>query len=109
MNWLYLAVAILCEVVATSALKASEGFTRLMPSLLVVAGYGLAFYFLSLTLRSIPVGVAYAVWSGAGVVLITAVGWMFFGQKLDAAAFAGIGLIAGGVVVLNVFSKSAAH
>jgi multidrug transporter EmrE-like cation transporter len=109
MNWLYLAIAISCEVVATSALKASEGFTRWLPSLVVVAGYGLAFYFLSLTLRTIPVGVAYAVWSGAGVVLITAAGWMFLGQKLDAAAFLGIGLIASGVVVLNVFSKSVSH
>jgi multidrug transporter EmrE-like cation transporter len=109
MNWLYLAIAITCEVVATSALKASEGFTRLIPSLVVVAGYGMAFYFLSLTLRTIPVGVAYAVWSGAGVVLITAVGWLFMGQKLDASAFVGIGLIACGVVVLNVFSKSVSH
>jgi multidrug transporter EmrE-like cation transporter len=109
MNWLYLAIAISCEVVATSALKASEGFTRWQPSLVVVAGYGLAFYFLSLTLRTIPVGVAYAVWSGAGVVLITLVGWMFLGQKLDAAAFLGIGLIATGVIVLNVFSKSVSH
>jgi small multidrug resistance pump len=109
MNWLYLAIAISCEVVATSALKASEGFTRWQPSLVVVAGYGLAFYFLSLTLRTIPVGVAYAVWSGAGVVLITLVGWMFLGQKLDAAAFLGICLIATGVIVLNVFSKSVSH
>ncbi len=109
MNWLYLAIAISCEVVATSALKASEGFTRLTPSLIVVAGYGLAFYFLSITLRTIPVGIAYAVWSGAGVVLITLVGWIFMDQRLDAAAFLGIGMIAGGVVVLNVFSKSVSH
>jgi small multidrug resistance pump len=109
MNWLYLTIAIVCEVVATSALKASEGFSRLGPSALVVVGYGAAFYFLSLTLRSIPVGVAYSVWSGLGVVLITLVGWWLFGQKLDAAAFVGIGLIAAGVVVLNVFSKSTGH
>jgi multidrug transporter EmrE-like cation transporter len=109
MNWLYLAIAISCEVVATSALKVSDGFTRWLPSLVAVAGYSLAFYFLSLTLRTIPVGVAYAVWAGAGVVLITAVGWLFMGQKLDAAAFLGIGLIACGVVVLNVFSKSVSH
>jgi len=109
MNWLYLTVAIVCEVLATSALKSSEGFSRLLPSGLVVVGYCAAFYFLSLTLRTIPVGIAYAVWAGAGVVLITLVGWVVFKQELDAAAFLGIGLIASGVVVLNVFSKSTAH
>lgn len=109
MNWLYLTVAIVCEVIATSALKSSEGFTRLLPSGVVLVGYGAALYFLSLTLRSIPVGVAYAVWSGVGVVLITLVGWLVFKQELDAPAFIGIGLIASGVVVLNVFSKSMAH
>jgi small multidrug resistance pump len=109
MNWLYLTVAIVCEVIATSALKSSEGFTRLLPSAVVVVGYGAALYFLSLTLRTIPVGVAYAVWSGVGVVLITVVGWLVFKQELDAPAFLGIGLIASGVVVLNVFSKSMAH
>jgi small multidrug resistance pump len=77
--------------------------------MLVVAGYGLAFYFLSLTLRTIPVGIAYAVWSGVGIVLVSIVGWVLYGQRLDAAAFAGIGLIAAGVVVLNTLSKSAAH
>jgi small multidrug resistance pump len=109
MNWLYLTVAIVCEVIATSALKSSEGFSRLLPSGLVVVGYCAAFYFLSLTLRTIPVGIAYAVWAGAGVVLITLVGWVVFKQELDAPAFLGIGLIASGVVVLNVFSKSTAH
>jgi small multidrug resistance pump len=109
MNWLYLSIAIVCEVIATSALKASEGFTRLVPSILVVVGYGTALYLLSLTLRTIPVGVAYAVWSGVGVVLITLVGWLVFKQALDAPALIGIGLIGAGVVVLNVFSKSTAH
>ena len=109
MNWLYLTVAIVCEVIATSALKSSEGFTRLLPSVAVVVGYGAALYFLSLTLRTIPVGVAYAVWSGVGVVLITVVGWLVFKQELDMPAFIGIGLIASGVVVLNVFSKAMAH
>ena len=109
MNWLYLTVAIVCEVIATSALKSSEGFTRLLPSVVVVVGYGAALYFLSLTLRTIPVGVAYAVWSGVGVVLITVVGWLVFKQELDMPAFIGIGLIASGVVVLNVFSKAMAH
>jgi len=109
MNWLYLSIAIVCEVIATSALKASEGFTRLVPSILVVVGYGIALYLLSLTLRTIPVGVAYAVWSGVGVVLITLVGWLVFKQALDAPALIGIGLIGAGVVVLNVFSKSMSH
>lgn len=109
MNWLYLAIAIVSEVVATSALKASAGFTRLYPSLLVVGGYALAFYFLSLTLRTIPVGVAYAIWSGVGVVLVCLLGWLLYGQKLDVAAVAGIGLILAGVLVLNLFSKSVSH
>ena len=108
-NWLFLAIAIVSETIATSALKASDGFTRLWPSVAVVAGYGIAFYFLSLTLRTIPVGVAYAVWSGVGIMLISLVGWVVYGQKLDAAAIAGIGLIVAGVIVMNVFSKSAAH
>jgi small multidrug resistance pump len=106
MNWLYLAIAILSEVVATSALKASAGFTRLYPSLLVVGGYALAFYFLSLTLRVIPVGIAYAIWSGVGVVLVCLLGWLVYGQKLDIAAGIGIALIVAGVVVLNAFSTT---
>ena len=109
MNWLYLAVAIVLEVIATSALKASDGFTRLLPSLLVVVGYAAAFYTLSLTLRTMPVGVVYAVWSGVGVVLITLVGWLWFKQELDVPAFIGIALISSGVVVLNFFSKSVSH
>ena len=109
MNWLYLAIAIVSEVIATSALKAAEGFTRWVPSLLVVVGYASAFYFLSLTLRSIPIGVAYAVWSGAGVVLISLAGWLLYQQSLDAAALIGIGLIVAGVLVLNLFSKAVVH
>jgi small multidrug resistance pump len=109
MNWLYLSVAIVLEVVATSALKASDGFTRLLPSLLVVAGYSAAFYTLSLTLRTLPVGIVYAVWSGVGVVLITLVGWLWFKQELDVPAFIGIALISSGVIVLNFFSKSVVH
>jgi small multidrug resistance pump len=108
-QWMYLAIAIAAEVVGTSFLRASEGFTKLVPSLMVVAGYGLAFFFLSLTLEKIPVGIAYAVWSGAGVTLIAAIGWLFLGQKLDAAAILGMCLIVAGVVVLNLFSKAAAH
>lgn len=109
MNWLYLFIAIVAEVIATSSLKSSDGFTRLWPSLATVVGYGTAFFFLSLTLRTIPVGIAYAVWSGVGVVLITLVGWFAFGQKLELGAFVGIGLIVAGVVVLNLFSGSGAH
>jgi small multidrug resistance pump len=109
MNWLYLAVAIVMEVVATSALKASDGFTRLLPSALVVVGYAAAFYLLSLTLRTMPVGAVYAVWSGVGVVLITLVGWLVFKQALDLPAFIGIALIASGVIVLNFFSKAVPH
>ena len=109
MHWLYLAIAIVAEVVGTSFLKASAGFTKPVPSIMVVLGYGLAFFFLSLTLEKIPVGIAYAVWSGAGVTLIAAIGWLFLGQKLDAAAIVGMGLIVAGVVVLNLFSKTAAH
>lgn len=107
--YLALGIAIVSEVIATSALRASDGFSRLWPSLIVVAGYGLAFFFLSVTLKSIPVGIAYAIWSGLGVVLISVAAWVLFGQKLDAPAVIGMGLIVAGVVVLNVFSKSSAH
>ncbi len=108
-NWLFLFVAIFAEVIATSSLKASSGFSRLGPSLLAVAGYGVAFYCLSLTLRTIPVGVAYAIWSGVGIVLVTLIAWLIFGQKLDLPAVAGMALIIAGVVVLNLFSKSTVH
>jgi small multidrug resistance pump len=105
-QWLFLAMAIISEVIGTSALKASEGFTRLYPSLLVASGYVVAFFFLSLTLRTMPVGVAYAIWSGVGVALITLIGRFWFGQMLDLAAYLGIGLIVAGVIVMNVFSKA---
>jgi small multidrug resistance pump len=108
-NWLCLAIAIVSETVATTALKASDGFSKPLPSALVVIGYGLAFYFLSLTLRTIPLGISYAVWSGVGIVLVTVAGWVLYGQKLDAGALAGIGLILAGVLVMNLFSKSAGH
>jgi small multidrug resistance pump len=109
MHFVYLLIAIVAEVVATSALKASEQFTRLTPSLLVVAGYAIAFYFLSLTLEAIPVGVAYAIWSGLGIVLVTVVGAALFRQIPDAAAIAGMTLIIAGVVVMNLFSKMGSH
>ena len=108
-NWLFLLVAIVSEVIATSALKSSEGFSRFLPSVIVVVGYGIAFYCLALTLRVIPMGVVYAVWSGIGIVLITLVGWLLFGQKLDFPALLGVVLIAAGVVVMNVFSKTMGH
>lgn len=108
-GWLYLLVAILGEVIATSTLKSSEGFTRLGPSAVVVIGYGVAFYFLSLVLRTVPVGIAYAVWSGLGIVLVTGIAWLWHGQKLDAWAFVGMGLIIAGVAVLNLLSKTSAH
>ena len=107
--YVYLALAIAAEVIATSALKASEGFTRTGPSLLVAAGYGVAFYFLSLTLKTVPVGVAYAIWSGAGIVLIALIGWAVLKQPLDLPAVLGMGLIVAGVVVIQLFSKTAAH
>ena len=104
--WLTLGTAIVAEVIATSALQASQGFSRLVPSLIVVVGYGLAFWLLALTLRSLPVGVAYAVWSGLGTVLIAVVGWLAFGQRLDAWAVLGMALILAGVLVLNLLSSS---
>ena len=109
MHWLHLAIAIVAEVLATSFLRASANFTKPLPSLVVVAGYACAFYFLSLTLDKIPAGIAYAVWSGIGITLISAIGWAFLGQKLDAAAVAGMALIVAGVIVINAFSRVAAH
>ena len=109
MPWLYLTIAIIAEVIGTSFLKTSEGFTKLLPSLAVVLGYGVAFFFLSLTLRTLPVGIAYAIWSGVGVSLVTLVAWITFDQRLDLAGILGIALIICGVIVLNVFSSSSAH
>ncbi len=108
-QWVFLFLAIVSEVIATSVLKSTQEFTRLLPSLIVAAGYVSAFYFLSLTLRTIPVGIAYAIWSGVGVALITLVGWLIYGQTLDMPAFVGIALIVSGVVVLNLFSRTLPH
>lgn len=108
-HWLLLGIAIVSEVIATSALKAAEGFTRPLPSLVVVIGYGIAFYCLSLVLRTLPVGVVYAIWSGAGVALIALAGWLLYGQALDLPAVVGMTLIVAGVIVLNTFSKTVAH
>ena len=109
MPWLMLFIAIVAEVIATSPLKSTEGFTRLWPSVVVVVAYETAFILLSLCLKKIPVGIVYAVWSGVGVALITLVAWFFLDQPLDAPALAGLALIVGGVVVINVFSKAAAE
>ncbi|MBZ6407748.1 MAG: QacE family quaternary ammonium compound efflux SMR transporter [Kalamiella piersonii] len=109
MTYLYLFIAIVAEVIATSCLKASESFTRLWPAGATVAGYGIAFYFLTLVLRTMPTGIAYAIWSGVGIVLISVVGWVVFKQKLDLPAMLGLGLIIAGVLVVNLFSKTVGH
>ena len=109
MGFVYLSVAIVAEVIGTSALKASGEFTKLWPSLIVVLGYGIAFYLLSLVLKTIPIGVAYAIWSGVGIVLIAVVGALFFKQVPDTPAIVGMGLIVSGVVVMNLFSKTVGH
>lgn len=106
MEWLLLGLAIVAEVIATSALKASDGFSRLLPSLVVVGGYAVAFSALSFALKAIPVGVAYAIWSGVGVVLISLVAWLLMGQQLDRAALGGMGLIVLGVAVIQLFSDT---
>jgi len=108
-TYLILGLAIVAEVIATSALKASNGFTRAIPSVIVVMGYAVAFYCLSVTLRTIPIGIVYAVWSGVGIILLAAIGWVVYGQKLDAAALVGLGLIIAGVLVVNLVSKTAGH
>jgi len=109
MTYVYLFIAIVAEVIATSSLKASESFTRLWPSVVTVGGYVIAFYFLTLVLRTMPTGIAYAIWSGVGIVLISAVGWIVFKQKLDLPAMLGLALIIAGVLVVNLFSKTVGH
>jgi small multidrug resistance pump len=109
MSYVYLAIAVIGEVVGTSALKASEEFTRLGPSIVVVAGYLVAFFFLSLTLRTIPVGIAYAIWAGAGIALIAAVGAVLFRQVPDLAGLVGLALIVAGVVIVNTMSHTPVH
>lgn len=108
-HWVALTMAVVAEVIATTSLKATAEFTRLWPSVLVVAGYLLAFYFMTISLRVLPVGIMYAIWAGAGIVLVTLTGWLFYKQALDAPAIVGIGLIVAGVIVINVFSKSVVH
>ena len=105
-KWIFLTLAIISEVIGTSFLKSTEGFTKLLPSIIVLLGYCAAFYFLSLTLDSIPIGMAYAIWSGVGIAAITVVSVVFFEQKLDFAAVIGMGLIIAGVVVLRLYSEA---
>lgn len=109
MSYLYLTIAIIAEVAATSALKATEEFTRPLPTIIVVIGYTIAFYFLTLTLRSIPVAITYALWSGLGIVLVTLTGIIVYRQVPDPGAIVGMGLIIAGVAVIHLFSKSVAH
>lgn len=106
---IYLLIAIIGEVIATSFLRASAGFTQLVPSIAVVVGYGVTFYFFSLALQTIPVGIGYAIWSGVGIVLISIIAFFVHGQTLDLPAMIGIGLILAGVIVINVFSQSSTH
>lgn len=109
MAYLYLFVAIVAEVLGTSALKASAQFTRFWPSVMVVVGYAIAFYMLALVLRTIPVGIAYALWSGLGIVLVTLIGIVVFDEELDLPAMLGLAMIIAGIVVIQVFSKISAH
>lgn len=109
MHYLYLAIAICAEVVATSALKATDGLTKLWPTVIMIAGYAVAFIGLSLTVKTMNLGIAYAIWAGVGIVLISIVGWVLYKQALDAPALVGMGLIISGVVVINLFSKSVTH
>ena len=109
MAYLYLAIAIVSEVVATSALKASAEFTKLFPSLLVVVGYAIAFYCMTLVLKTIPLGITYAIWAGVGIVLVTIVGALLYKQVPDMPAMIGMALIISGVVVIHVFSKTIHH
>ncbi|ORF36580.1 SMR family transporter [Snodgrassella alvi] len=108
-QWIFLSIAILAEIFATSMLKLSNGFTRLMPSICSILGYIISFYSLAQTLKTMPVGIAYAVWSGVGIVCVSIIAWIKFGQKLDMPAIIGIGLVLAGVIVINLFSKSMTH
>lgn len=101
-----LAIAIVAETISTTALKASEGFSRLVPSVIVVIGYTTSFYCLSVCIKSLPVGIVYAIWSGVGIILVTLMGWLLYGQKMDLPAVAGMGLIIAGVLVINLLSST---
>lgn len=109
MNYLYLFLAIVAEVVATTALKSTEGFTKIIPSLVVIIGYSLSFYLLSIVLQHLPLGVTYAIWAGLGIVMVALAGLFIYGQKPDAAALFGMGLIIIGVVIIQLFSHTTGH
>ncbi len=109
LHYVYLIIAVAAETIGTSALQASSQFTRFWPTVLVVIAYGVAFYFLGIALKYIPVGIAYALWSGMGIVFIALIGFALFGQGLDLAAVIGLGMIIGGIVVIQVFSSSVTH
>ncbi|MBB4066029.1 SMR family transporter [Gellertiella hungarica] len=108
-TYLILLLAIVTEVIATTAVARSESFTRLVPSLIAIVGYAAAFWLLSFPMRVMPAGIVYAIWSGMGIVLITAIAWLWYGEALDLAAVLGLGLILAGVIVINVFSRSVSH
>lgn len=107
--YFFLLIAVIAETIGTTALQASHQFTRLWPSVIVVIGYGLAFYFMAITLRYMPVGIVYAMWSGLGIVLIALIGFVVFGQHLDLPAVLGLGMIISGILIIHLFSKSAGH
>jgi len=109
MSYLYLGIAIFAEIVATSLLKASEGFTRFVPTVILGVGYLVAFYCLSMALKEIPTGIAYAIWSGVGIMLVAVIAWIFQGQRPDLPAMIGMGLIIVGVLVMNLFSTTTGH
>ena len=109
LHYVYLIIAVAAETIGTSALQASQQFSRLGPSIVVVISYGLAFYLLSLTLRTLPVGIMYAIWSGLGIVLIAFIGWAVFGQRLDLPAVLGMSMILGGILVIHLFSATTTH
>ncbi|MBO0905344.1 DMT family transporter [Jiella sonneratiae] len=109
MNAIYLGIAIVCEIVGTTALKSTQGFTRLAPAVVTVLAYVLAFYFLALPLRSLPVGIVYAIWSGTGIVILALIDLVWFRQPIDPAGLVGMALILAGVLVINLFSQSVGH
>lgn len=109
LHYIYLFFAILTETIGTTALQASNQFTRFWPSVIVVVGYALSFYLLALTLKFMPVGIVYAIWSGLGIVLIAAIGYAVFGQRLDLPAILGLGMILVGILIIHLFSNSATH
>ena len=108
-HYFWLVIAVIMETLGTTALQASQQFTRLWPSLAVVACYGLAFYFLALTLKFMPVGIVYAFWSGFGIIMIACIGYVLFGQKLDLPAIIGLAMIIGGIVIIQLFSNTTSH